>query len=85
MWFISAGIGKHQSFEVQSHAGDSDLDWGDFFFNLISMGIVYAYFSEASSVGESHIAVVLSMGIAAIDIVLLALRWVWYDSYVVYG
>jgi len=55
----------------------ADLDWGDFFFNLISMCIVYAYFSEAAVAGESQAAIVVSMCIAAIDIVLLALRWLW--------
>lgn len=33
----------------------ADLDWGDFFFNLISMCIVYAYFSEAAVAGESQV------------------------------
>lgn len=64
---------------------DSDLDWGDFFFNLISMCIVYAYFSEAAVAGESQAAIVVSMCIAAIDIVLLALRWLWYEQYITYG
>ncbi len=59
------------------HTHPPDLDWGDFFFNLISMCIVYAYFSEAAVAGESQAAIVVSMCIAAIDIVLLALRWLW--------
>jgi hypothetical protein len=41
------------------------------------MCIVYAYFSEAAVAGESQAAIVVSMCIAAIDIVLLALRWLW--------
>lgn len=55
-----------------------DLDWGDFFFNLVSMCIVYAYFSEAAVAGESQAAIVVSMCIAAVDILLLALRWLWW-------
>ncbi|KAI3431605.1 hypothetical protein D9Q98_004655 [Chlorella vulgaris] len=66
-------------------AYDSDLDWGDFLFNLISMTIVYAYFSEAAVAGESQAAIVVSMCIAAIDIALLALRWLWYEQYITYG
>eukprot|EP00887_Chlorella_sp_A99_P000529 scaffold17.g529.t1 len=66
-------------------SSDSDLDWGDFFFNLISMCIVYAYFSEAAVGGESQAAIVVSMCIAAIDIVLLALRWLWYEQYITAG
>jgi hypothetical protein len=65
----------HLSFLPSSPA--ADLDWGDFFFNLISMCIVYAYFSEAAVAGESQAAIVVSMAIAAIDILLLALRWLW--------
>jgi hypothetical protein len=57
---------------------DSDLgDFGDFFFNLVSMCIVYAYFSEAAVAGESQAAIAVSMCIAAVDIALLALRWLW--------
>jgi hypothetical protein len=41
------------------------------------MTIVYAYFSEAAVAGESQAAIVVSMCIAAIDIALLALRWLW--------
>lgn len=66
-------------------AQDCDLDWGDFFFNLVSMCIVYAHFSEAAVAGESNAAVIFSMGIAAVDIVLLALRWLWYEHFVSYG
>jgi len=74
-------------FQTDSHpaAQDSDLDWGDFFFNLVSMCIVYAHFSEAAVAGESNAAVIFSMGIAAVDIVLLALRWLWYDHFVSHG
>ena len=57
--------------------GDADLDWGDFFVNLVSMCIVYAYFSEAAVAGESQAAIVVSMAIAGVDIALLALRWLW--------
>ncbi|DBA75798.1 hypothetical protein WJX77_002902 [Trebouxia sp. C0004] len=71
--------------DTQPTAQDSDLDWGDFFFNLVSMCIVYAHFSEAAVAGESNAAVIFSMGIAVVDIVLLALRWLWYDQFVSYG
>lgn len=65
---------------------DSDLgDFGDFFFNLVSMCIVYAYFSEAAVAGESQAAIAVSMCIAAVDIALLALRWLWYEQYITYG
>ncbi|KAL0023379.1 hypothetical protein WJX79_000175 [Trebouxia sp. C0005] len=74
-------------FQTDPHpaAQDSDLDWGDFFFNLVSMCIVYAHFSEAAVAGESNAAVIFSMGIAAVDIVLLALRWLWYEHFVSHG
>lgn len=74
-------------FQTDPHpaAQDSDLDWGDFFFNLVSMCIVYAHFSEAAVAGESNAAVIFSMGIAAVDIVLLALRWLWYEHFVSQG
>ena len=74
-------------FQTDPHptAQDSDLDWGDFFFNLVSMCIVYAHFSEAAVAGESNAAVIFSMGIAAVDIVLLALRWLCYDHFVSHG
>jgi hypothetical protein len=55
-----------------------DLNWSDFMFNLISMCIVYAYFSKASAHNESITAVLLCMGVAALDILLLLMRWLWY-------
>lgn len=64
---------------------DSDLDWGDFFFNLISMCIVYAHFSDAAVAGKSHAAVIFSMAIAGVDIMLLMLRWLWRERFVSYG
>ncbi len=62
-----------------------DLDWGDFFFNLVSMAIVYVYFSKAAVAGESLVAILLCMGVAAFDIVLLAMRWLWFEQYINYG
>ena len=92
MWSISVAcpgptISPTLPFQTDPHpaAQDSDLDWGDFFFNLVSVCIVYAHFSEAAVAGESNTAVVFSMGIAAVDIVLLALRWLWYDHFLSYG
>lgn len=64
---------------------DVDLDWGDFFFNLVSMCIVYVYFSKAAVAGESMVAILLCMGVAAFDIVLLVMRWLWYEQYFHYG
>lgn len=61
-----------------------DLNWGDFFFNLISMCIVYAHFSEAAVGGESKAALLFSMAIAGVDIVLLMLRWLWHERFVSY-
>lgn len=52
-------------------------DWLDFMFNLISMCIVYAYFSKAAGPHESITAVLLCMAVAAFDILLLLLRWLW--------
>lgn len=64
---------------------DVDLDWGDFFFNLVSMCIVYVYFSKAAVGNESVLAILLCMGVAAFDIVLLVMRWLWYEQYINYG
>ena len=61
-----------------------DLDWGDFLFNLISMCIVYIYFSKAAVGGENH-AAVGAVAIASVDITLLALRWLWYERQLSYG
>ena len=58
-----------------------DLNWSDFMFNLISMCIVYAYFSKAVAQNESVAAVLLCMGVAAFDIVLLLMRWLWCGSW----
>ena len=76
-----------RTFQADHHLApqDSDLDWGDFFFNLVSMCIVYVHFSEAAVAGESNAAVMFSMAIAAVDILLLALRWLWYDHFVSSG
>lgn len=63
---------------------DADLDWGDFFFNLISMCIVYAHFSEAAVGSETNAAVMFSIAIAGVDIVLLLLRWLWHERFVSY-
>lgn len=62
-----------------------ELDWGDFVFNLVSMCIVYVYFSKAAVAGESLLAVTLCMGVAAFDIVLLVMRWLWFEQYITYG
>ena len=35
---------------------DSDLDWSDFFFNVISMVIVYMYFSKSAAAGAAVLA-----------------------------
>ncbi|KAI7838043.1 hypothetical protein COHA_008127 [Chlorella ohadii] len=40
---------------------------------------------DSAVAGESQAAIVVSMCIAAIDIVLLALRWLWYEQYITYG
>lgn len=64
---------------------DSDLDWSDFFFNLVSMVIVYVYFSKTTAAGESMVAIMLCMGVAGLDILLMALRWLWFDHYIAYG
>eukprot|EP00884_Botryococcus_braunii_P007477 jgi/Botrbrau1/16730/Bobra.0301s0002.2 len=75
-------IGKHAAFEMETHmTSDTELDWSDFFFNLVSMCIVYAYFSEAATANENQLAVFLSMGIACVDILLLALRWLFYEQH----
>eukprot|EP00878_Enallax_costatus_P017333 GHUV01018204.1.p1 GENE.GHUV01018204.1~~GHUV01018204.1.p1 ORF type:complete len:568 (+),score=175.64 GHUV01018204.1:651-2354(+) len=66
-------------------APDLDLDWSDFFFNLVSMAIVYMYFNKAAVAEESLIAVLLCLGVAAFDIVLLGLRWLWFEQYLNYG
>lgn len=58
-------------------------DWSDFMFNLISMCIVYAYFSKAAGPHESITAVLLCMAVAAFDILLLLLRWLWCVTLVV--
>jgi hypothetical protein len=67
---------------METHmTSDTELDWSDFFFNLVSMCIVYAYFSEAATANENQLAVFLSMGIACVDILLLALRWLFYEQH----
>lgn len=81
-------ISKHQAFDLDTAGLPSeaaDLDWGDFFFNLVSMCIVYVYFSKAAVAGESVVAILLCMGVAAFDIVLLVMRWLWFEHYINYG
>jgi hypothetical protein len=82
-----AVIVKGGSYESCGAGGssDSDLDWSDFFFNLISMVIVYVYFSKSAAAGESMVAILLCMGVAGLDILLMALRWLWFDHYIAYG
>ena len=71
------------SFQADPHLAPQDcaLDWGDFFFNLVSMCIMYAHFNKATASGEGSTAVVFSMSIAAVDVVLLAVRWLWYEHF----
>lgn len=80
-------IVKSHPYDADSFGGspDLDLDWSDFFFNLVSMAIVYVYFSKAAVAGESLVAILLCMGVAAFDIVLLVMRWLWFEQYVNYG
>ena len=62
------------------------MDWGDFFFNLVNMCIVYVYFTKAAKENaETPIAILLCMGVAAFDIVLLLMRWLWFEQYIHYG
>ncbi len=84
---LTGTTSTHAPFQTDPHPtqGETDLDWGDFFFNLVSMCIVYVHFSEAAVAGESNAAVIFSMSIAAVDIVLLALRWLWYEHFMSYG
>lgn len=86
-WQCAAVIVKSQPYEVDPFGvpPDVDLDWGDFFFNLVSMCIVYVYFSKAAVAGESLVAILLCMGVAAFDIVLLVMRWLWFEQYINYG
>lgn len=79
VWYTVAG----RSFQADPHPAPQDgaLDWGDFFFNLISMCIMYAHFNKATAAGEGTAAVLFSMSIAAVDVVLLAVRWLWYDHF----
>ncbi|KAL3144765.1 hypothetical protein ABBQ38_001880 [Trebouxia sp. C0009 RCD-2024] len=85
--YSSRGPTAGQTFQAEPHLAPphSALDWGDFFFNLVSMCIVYAHFSEAAVAGEGegegNTAVIFSMAIAAVDIVLLAVRWLWYQHF----
>lgn len=54
-----------------------DLHWPDFVFNLVSMCIVYVYFSKATDRRENVAAVLLCLVVAAFDVVLLLMRWLW--------
>jgi hypothetical protein len=54
-----------------------DLNWADFIFNLISMSIVYMYFSKANNQRESLAAVLLCTAVAAFDIAVLLMQWLW--------
>lgn len=49
------------------------LDWADLLCNLVSVALVYAYFSRALR-GEGLVAVLVCMGMAAFDAALLGLR-----------
>ena len=71
------------SFQADPHLAPQAcaLNWGDFFFNLVSMCIMYAHFNEATGASEGTAAVVFSMSIAAVDVVLLAVRWLWYEHF----
>jgi len=51
----------------------------------VSMAIVYVYFSKAAVAGEGLVAIMLCMGVAAFDIVLLMMRWLWFEQYMHYG
>lgn len=64
---------------------DLELDWSDFFFNMVSMAIVYVYFSKTAVTGENLVAILLCMGVAAFDILLLAMRWLWFEQYLNHG
>jgi hypothetical protein len=83
----TAVIVKGSSYESDGAGGsmDSDLDWSDFFFNVISMVIVYVYFSKSAAAGESMVAILLCVGVAGLDILLMALRCLWFDHYIAYG
>ena len=74
---------KHITVEAVdlSYLDQPDLDWSDFLFNLISMCIVYAYFSKAAASSESITAVLLCMAVASFDILLLVMRWLWYVQF----
>lgn len=84
---MAAVIVKGNALESDGFCGapDSDLDWSDFFFNLVSMVIVYVYFSKTAAAGESMVAILLCMGVAGLDILLMAMRWLWFDHYITYG
>lgn len=83
---MRAGIGKHQALDIDLFGTqDPDLGWGDFFFNLVSMIIVYIYFSKVAVKGETLIAILLCIGVAALDVVLLLMRWLWFEQYIHYG
>lgn len=49
------------------------------------MCIMCAHFSEAAAAGEATTAVVFSMTVAAVDCMLLAVRWLWYDHFLTHG
>lgn len=84
LWHL--GIGKHHSADLEARmVQESDLDWGDFFFNFVSMVIVYAYFSKVAAKGETCLAILLCIGVASLDVVLLLMRWLWFEQYMHYG
>jgi hypothetical protein len=56
---------------------DTEVGWGDFVFNLVSVAIVYAYFSEWAAAGDDAAAIYLSCSIAVLDIALVLLQWMW--------
>ena len=49
------------------------------------MCIMYAHFNKATAAGEGTAAVLFSMSIAAVDVVLLAVRWLWYEHFFTHG
>ena len=53
--------------------------------NAMNMCIAYGHFSQGAVAGESNAVVMFSMLIAAVDIVLLAMRWLWCEQFALYG
>lgn len=57
-----------------------DLNWSDFVFNLVNLCLVYMCFSNAAVHGQTIFALLLYFFVAIFDIVLLLLRWAWFDQ-----